>query len=736
MSARIIAPAQQTVAWMLRIAASQEMSLYLALDPVAFAGWYAMVTDALSWPDDVQRIQQAARSRTLSLERTLKLLAQVDFTFSGRTSAEHARRVLEGYDVHRWVQLNRDAFTALAKSALERAILAARLAPEDDTPLQAFAGRIGALGRVLGLSDLERSILTFAFLCGASEELRGVFERLASNRWVAERLWTTIFETSRERLAAAVGPRSKLRLSGLLETTGRNAQLVAVSQFWIELVASDELEAAILEPLPEKAEPGMPARLSDEDMALAVSILKNAREPGVNLLLYGPAALEKRRLTHAIARQAGRKLWRVRRMEDAHHRDLATLTYVAQRVLANHDPAGVLVIEHPADVLRTQPSELLRALFGIEVTGEGMPAFDEHLLASNPVPTVWLSASVGSLADEAVTRFVFHAAAMKADRQERMNVLQQRMQGLRLSKRAAEDILKLEGVSTAQLEAAVRAARLSGVRTKRERDAAIVQAVRRSQRALGRDLQAKMKPSVTEYSLKYLNTVGRFGPTEILACLKKNPRGSIVLYGPPGTGKTQFVEYMAAELSMPLVAKRASDLLSKWVGESEKNIAAAFEAAAVEEAILLLDEGDSFLRDRTMARASWEVTQVNELLQQIERFDGIVVVCTNLFRGLDAAALRRFTFKVEFRQLDADQRWEMFVNEAGLRTRLPEIPSATRDAWFERLALMPQLTPGDFATVKRQCILLGTQLSPEEWLTQLQLECDVKARPVHDREME
>jgi SpoVK/Ycf46/Vps4 family AAA+-type ATPase len=209
----------------------------------------------------------------------------------------------------------------------------------------------------------------------------------------------------------------------------------------------------------------------------------------------------------------------------------------------------------------------------------------------------------------------------------------------------------------------------------------------------------------------------------------------MVFYGPPGTGKTQFVEHLAAELGMPLVAKRASELLSKWLGESEKNIAQAFEEAASEDALLLLDEGDSFLRDRSQARASWEVTQVNELLQHIERFEGIVVVCTNLFRGLDAAALRRFTFKVEFRALDAHQRWEMFVNEAGLRGRLGEFERATREDWESRLMLMAQLTAGDFATVKRQCLLLGTQLNPDEWLTQLQLECDVKASGGDTREL-
>ena len=80
---------------------------------------------------------------------------------------------------------------------------------------------------------------------------------------------------------------------------------------------------------------------------------------------------------------------------------------------------------------------------------------------------------------------------------------------------------------------------------------------------------------------------------------------------------------MALTLGMPLMTKRASDLMSKWVGENEKNIANMFEEAINEDALLLLDEGDSFLRDRSYARSSWEVTMVNELLQHMERFPGI-----------------------------------------------------------------------------------------------------------------
>ena len=77
-----------------------------------------------------------------------------------------------------------------------------------------------------------------------------------------------------------------------------------------------------------------------------------------------------------------------------------------------------------------------------------------------------------------------------------------------------------------------------------------------------------------------------------------------------------------------------------------------FREAATEKAVLLLDEADSFLADRKSARSSWEVTQVNEILQQMENFSGVFICATNLVTSLDAAALRRFTFKIKFLPLD------------------------------------------------------------------------------------
>ena len=538
-----------------------------------------------------------------------------------------------------------------------------------------------------------------------------------------------LFDTSAEELTKAMRPRSPLRLSGLLKVTGRRAELARVPAFWVEVLASsDSLTDALLEPLGDEVGSGRPARLLEEDQALAIRLLKHAGEPGVNLLLYGDASLEKLQLLRDIVAGAARTLWRLRRFEDAPREVLPSLTFVAFQLLAAKDPCcsscdrspiGRAPSPHPPQFLPAPSS-------AAEPPEEESLPFDENLLATNPVPAVWLTSNIASLPDDTIARFVFHAPLKKATREAQDLAIRERLKKLRLSEAATAEIMKLDGVSSAQLESAVKASRLVSGTNKGERDGAIVQAIRRSQRALSRELTEAFRPSVTSYSLEYLNTSGRFSPEQILQSFRRRPKGSMLLYGPPGTGKTQFTEHLASQLNLPLVSKSAAALLSKWLGDSEKNIAAAFEEAAAEDAVLFFDEGDSFLRSRERAHHTWEVTQTNELLQRIERFDGIVVVATNLFRDLDTAALRRFTFKIEFRELDANQRWKMFVAEAGLTHTAATLAPESREIWEQRLLLMPYLTPGDFATVKRQCLVLDTVLTPEEWLDQLEIECQIK----------
>jgi transitional endoplasmic reticulum ATPase len=187
---------------------------------------------------------------------------------------------------------------------------------------------------------------------------------------------------------------------------------------------------------------------------------------------------------------------------------------------------------------------------------------------------------------------------------------------------------------------------------------------------------------------------------------------SLLLSGPPGTGKTALAHHLARALDRPLIVKRASDLLSKWVGETEAQIAEAFAEARRKEGVLLFDEADSLLFDRTKARASWEVGQVNELLTWLDRHPLPVVAATNHPDALDPATLRRFVFKLDLRPLGPQKAARAFERFFGVAA-----PSAS--------VALRNLTPGDFAVVARQ-LRYAPAADAGEILARLEAESEAK----------
>jgi transitional endoplasmic reticulum ATPase len=192
---------------------------------------------------------------------------------------------------------------------------------------------------------------------------------------------------------------------------------------------------------------------------------------------------------------------------------------------------------------------------------------------------------------------------------------------------------------------------------------------------------------------------------------------SFCLSGPPGAGKSAYARHLAERLDLDVLEKRFSDLTSMWLGESEKTIAAAFEEAADLRAFLIIDEADSLLRDRLAAQHSWEITQVNEILTQMERHPCPFTCTTNAPELLDAAAARRFLFKVRFLPMTADQIDKAFRGAFG-----------TDPPGF--VLKLSGLTPADFATVIRKASVLGERDSKTfaQWL-----EYEARAKPDAER---
>ncbi|MCB1168513.1 MAG: AAA family ATPase, partial [Leptospiraceae bacterium] len=171
----------------------------------------------------------------------------------------------------------------------------------------------------------------------------------------------------------------------------------------------------------------------------------------------------------------------------------------------------------------------------------------------------------------------------------------------------------------------------------------------------------------------------------------------LLFYGPPGTGKSQLIRKIAEGLGREIQIERASSLLDPYVGGTEQNIRAAFERAERGDRILLIDEADTFLLDRSGAHRSWESSMVNEILDAMENFSGVFVATTNRLDFLDPAALRRFRRKIHFKPLDGMGAAAMLETYVAHYFGRPGLHRFATD--LERIGAVDGLTPGDFRVV-------------------------------------
>jgi SpoVK/Ycf46/Vps4 family AAA+-type ATPase len=261
-----------------------------------------------------------------------------------------------------------------------------------------------------------------------------------------------------------------------------------------------------------------------------------------------------------------------------------------------------------------------------------------------------------------------------------------------------------------------------GVQPADQIEATFEQLVPRHKAASGQPPRSRY-PRIDDFRLEWVNVDADLA--SLVKTLRQRAKGRLLFHGPSGTGKTALAHHLAEALDRPLLAKRTADVVSKYIGETEKNLRDMFEEAQADEAVLFLDEADSFLQDRRTAQRHWEVTEVNELLTRMEMHDGVFIAATNLLDHLDPAAMRRFGLKLEFKPLRPAQAAELFATryQAIAGRELKPEERAAASAALDRLDL---LTPGDFAAASVRWEMLGKIPSPEEFVESLREEHHVK----------
>ncbi|MDZ7711540.1 MAG: ATP-binding protein [Roseovarius sp.] len=441
----------------------------------------------------------------------------------------------------------------------------------------------------------------------------------------------------------------------------------------------------------------------------AERLLKGAlgrKAAGVNILLYGPPGTGKTEFCKVIAAHLDAQLFAVGETDDdgdePSRSERQMQLRLGQRLLAGRRDALVLFDE--MEDLLAQPD--LGFLFGINRRG-GSKVHLHRLLETNPVPTLWTTNSIDRV-DPALLRRVTFALELRQPPQHVRARIWARLSDkhrMKLDPATQNQLARESSDAPALADTALRAAKLAG-----GREADLHLTLRASAKAVrgGREpapvaqAEATFDPRLAHADID-LNTI-----LERLTA-KEAPRAvSLCLSGPPGTGKSAYARHLAEAMGLPVVQKRASDLMGMYVGQTEARIARAFAQARQEEAFLIFDEADSLLSNREGAQRSWEVSQVNEMLTWMESHPQPFACTTNMADRLDPAALRRFSFRATFLPLTALQRMAAFRQFFG-----QEPP--------KDLQSLDLLTPGDFAVVAKRARLLDIR-RPVDLLAELARE--------------
>ena len=580
---------------------------------------------------------------------------------------------------------------------------------------------LATLAEFLQLNPVEQELLRFAMHLrseGAMRDLFGYLPKSDLQRTAA--IMADLLKQPKNQILSALKKGSKLDAYGLID---RDYRPDSVHDYldWGETLDFDEFvtqplnENVLLKSCTEVAQvPSLQlddfahiAGMKEMMLTYLQQVLKH-HQKGVNLLIYGVPGTGKTEFAGLLAQALGISAYNITYMDSdgdvVKAEQRLNYSRLAQTLL--NGKQALLIFDEIEDVFNGSLME--------RSVAQKNKAWTNQLLENNNVPMIWLSNSVSGIDPAFLRRFDLILEMPDLPLKNKSALITQLTEG-KLSPAYVQHFAKVRSLTPAILSRTIRVAKELNTSNFAETLLMMFNQTLKSQN------KPKIEPLVlgkADYNLDYVACNDNIH--RISEGLKQSKKGRICCYGPPGTGKTAWAAWLAEELDMPLLLKQGSDLLNRYVGGTEQNIAQAFEQAKADNALLVLDEVDTFLFSREGADRSWERSQVNEMLTQIKRFEGLMVVSTNLIEVLDPAALRRFDLKLKFDYLTLPQRLDFAKQQA----EILGLPLLSEED-LSQIESLNLLTPGDFAAVARR-----HQFSPfqkvQDWLSALQGECEVK----------
>ena len=598
--------------------------------------------------------------------------------------------------------------------------------------------RVGEMCRVLKLDDIERDVFTYAVVRGKSCFDEFPLGGVRNGRHDLQMFYAMAIDRPVSAVEKAMSAEGKLRRYGVLDSDGKIQR--GPFSYYLELGNESMLEgefyrkASLADALPLEYY----GKLAEEHGGILRRMISSAKSGarGVNILFYGAPGTGKTSLAKTLARELSLDLYEIRQGDRDGERTSPQSRMTGIRICNEQVPReqSMVVVDEADQLLRTS-MDFFASMFGGMGSSGSEKGVINSILDETKLPTIWISNAPASALDDSVRRrFDYSIRFEKLGTRQRSSIWRNSVKKFMLERLIPDELLE-QLAQKYQTNAGGIAMVLENVKRMRPRQgqaAALIDRLMKPHCELmeARTMADTLMPA-KDYSLEGLNLKGDVALDRITAAVGNffdesdtgdaagvdRPRMNILLWGPPGTGKTEFVKYLAKSVNRKVVVKMGSDLLSMWVGGTEKNIKNAFEEAEADNAILFLDEIDGLVQDRSGAQRSWEVTQVNELLHRMENFKGVMVGATNFMNNLDSAIMRRFTFKLQFDYLDVKGKRTFF--EWMFKTRLSEAEAM-------RLAEIPNLAPGDFRTVRQSLYYLGGTVTNAMRMSELEKESLLK----------
>lgn len=445
--------------------------------------------------------------------------------------------------------------------------------------------------------------------------------------------------------------------------------------------------------------------LSPEERHVLDIVLKS--KGGTNILFYGRPGTGKTSFVKTLAKYYEKDLLSVTFPED---NDYSNRIRALHATINMTDPKrSIILVDEADDVLNSQESQYFKS--------RSSKSWINNLMEGHNQKIVWITNRVSEIDPSTMRRFTFSVEFKKFNPGNRIKLLTDELARRGLADYFTnEEMIKIANAYDVNADGIVKAIQLLKGRKKIKKEITMncLQTILKNHEKAtsGKDKTMMPKKDFEHYSIHGLNTsldldvllktVQRYLKLTEGCETKDQPAMTVLLHGLPGTGKSEFVYYLGYALGREICLRRCSDIQSKWVGETEKNIANAFRESAGDGSILFFDEADSFLFPRNQAFRSWEKNFTNEILTQMENHQGIVIFATNEIQGLDHAALRRFRYKVEFLPLTSEGNLHFYQTLLG--------PLVSDECFLtyeerDRLQMINKLTPGDFAVVRNQYLL-------------------------------